>query len=70
MHTEKREYTGDARPWSVPDEKIRSRFFGRYDDMMTSFAAMVRGEKENPYTYDYELALYRTILKCCGVTTE
>ncbi len=24
------------------------------------------GEKENPYSYDYELLLYKTILKCCG----
>ena len=39
----------------------------RYTDMMTAFAAMVRGEKENPYTLDYELTLFRTILKCCGM---
>ena len=39
----------------------------RYDGMMEAFAAMVRGEKENPYTLDYELALYKLILKCCGV---
>ena len=39
----------------------------RYDDMMVSFAAMVRGEKENPYTLDYELALYKLVLQCCGL---
>ena len=39
----------------------------RYDGMMASFAAMVRGEKENPYTLDYELELYKLVLKCCGV---
>lgn len=38
----------------------------RYDGMMASFAAMARGEKENPYTLDYELELYRIILMCCG----
>ena len=32
--------------------------------------AMVRGEKENPYTVDYELKLYRTMLKACGVDVE
>ena len=37
------------------------------DTMMASFAAMVRGEKENPYTYEYELNLYKTVLKACGV---
>ena len=41
--------------------------YDRYDAMMRAFAAMVRGEKQNPYTYDYELALYRTILQCCGI---
>lgn len=44
-----------------------SAVYDRYDTMMSSFAAMVRGEKQNPYTYDYELALYKTILKACGI---
>jgi hypothetical protein len=35
--------------------------------MMESFAAYVRGEKENPYTLDYELDVYKTVLKTCGV---
>lgn len=39
----------------------------RYDGMMAGFAAMVLGEKENPYTLDYELELYKLVLKCCGV---
>lgn len=39
--------------------------FQRYDDMTASFAKMVRGEIENPYSYDYELDLYKTLLKCC-----
>lgn len=43
----------------------RSERFTRYGKMMESFAQMVRGEKENPYTYDYELALYTLVLKCC-----
>ena len=42
----------------------------RYDAMMASFAAMVRDEKENPYTLDYELALYKLVLECCGVKVE
>jgi len=28
---------------------------------------MVRGERENPYTIDYELMLYKYVLRCCGV---
>ena len=39
--------------------------YERYDAMMRNFAEMVRG-KENPYSYDYELGLYRLILKSCG----
>ena len=33
--------------------------------MMYNFAEMIRG-KENPYSYDYELNLYKLILKACG----
>ena len=38
----------------------------RYDPMMLSFATMVRGEKTNPYTPDYELMLFKYVLKACG----
>ena len=51
----------------VQTATAESEPFGRYDAMMRSFAAMVRGEKTNPYTYDYELSLFRLILRCCGM---
>lgn len=38
----------------------------RYDEMMLDFAEMVRGNKQNPYTYEYELMLHRACLKACG----
>lgn len=41
--------------------------FQRYENMLLAFAEMVRGNKENPYTLDYELELFRTLMKCCGV---
>jgi hypothetical protein len=44
----------------------KSEKFDRYDNMMKSFAEYVRGEKSNPYTPDFELELYKTILKACG----
>lgn len=44
--------------------------FDRYEAMMEAFAAMVRGEKENPYTLDYELSLFRLLLQACGVEIE
>lgn len=45
----------------------QSEPFQRYESMMLAFGAMVRGEIQNPYTLDYELALFRTILQCCGM---
>ena len=56
-----------APAWIYAGDRRESEVFDRYDNMMAAFAAMVRGEKENPYTYDYELNLYRTILACSGL---
>ncbi len=53
--------------WHNEGEKEISTPFDRYDSMMKSFAQYVRGEKQNPYTLDYELELYKTILKACEV---
>ena len=44
--------------------------FGRYDTMLDSFAAIVRGDKTNPYTYDYELSVFKALLACCGVPVD
>lgn len=38
----------------------------RYESMLKSFAEMAEGIKKNPITYDYELDVYKTILKACG----
>lgn len=51
--------------WHEPWLRLQSEVFDRYDEMMRNFAELVRG-KENPYSYDYELGLYRLILKSCG----
>ncbi len=51
--------------WNAPGENKKSELHDRYTDMMRSFAKMVAEELENPYTYDYELMLFKTILKCC-----
>ena len=64
LKTGRTTYTGEA--WGDAGERVISDVYDRYDPMMTAFAAMVRGEKQNPYTLDYELALYKTILACCG----
>lgn len=46
-----------------------SPVFHRYKPMLAAFAGMVAGELENPYTYEYELELYETLMKCCEVET-
>ncbi len=61
--TEKTEYT-DA-DWGSRGKHERSGDFYRYNAMLEAFAAIVRGERENPVTPDYELELYKTLLKCC-----
>jgi predicted dehydrogenase len=51
--------------WHKAWDSTKTDVYDRYDDMMRNFAEMIRG-KENPYSYDYELNLYRLILKACG----
>lgn len=65
MTSEMRESFLEA-DWHVRNENTVAEPFDRYMKMMSSFAAMVRGEIENPYTLDYELSLYKQIMKACG----
>lgn len=65
LYTGKTEYTSTN--WSDRGIYTKSPLFDRYDDMMSSFASMVRGEIKNPWSYDYELSLYKTVLKACNM---
>ena len=38
----------------------------RYDEMMRDLYLAVIGEKENPYSYEHELAVQRTIYRITG----
>ena len=58
---------GDGNAIARTHEK--SEPFQRYEAMLFAFAAMVRGEKKNPYTLEYEFELFKAILKCCDVET-
>jgi predicted dehydrogenase len=62
--TGKIEFFSDA--WADRGVYTETAVFDRYDAMMNGFGRMVRGEIENPYTYDYELGLYRTVLRACN----
>ena len=57
----------DAEDWFEPGKSRTTDRYLRYGTMLQSFAAMVRGEQQNPYTPDYELALFKLILQCCGM---
>ena len=58
--------TDKVRAWGTDvSEKLDFPPCDRYDNMMKSFAEIVRGAK-NPYTPDYELKLFRLVMKCCG----
>ncbi|MBE6700349.1 MAG: Gfo/Idh/MocA family oxidoreductase [Ruminococcaceae bacterium] len=64
LYTAKTEYTSSE--WGNMGESVNSEPFDRYDDMMRAFYKMVIGKIKNPYTPDYELSLYKNILKCCN----
>lgn len=64
--TTKTEYT-DINNWFDKGITCDSAVYDRYDPMLASFAEMVCGEKQNPWSYDYELELYKSILKACEV---
>ena len=51
--------------WCTFGKQKQSEPFNRYDSMMRHFAEVANG-KENPYSYDYERAVYRLLLKACG----
>ena len=42
----------------------------RYINMLTDFAKMIRGEGENPYTYEHDLYVHKATLAACGFDIE
>lgn len=65
LYTVKTEW--DRHDWGNLGDVTSSRPQNRYDNMMCAFADMVNDKYENPFTYDYELELYKTIQRCCGL---
>ncbi len=58
----------DTHNWGVDGVRRTTAPYQRYLAMLLAFAACIRGEKENPWTPDYELAVYRLVLAACGKT--
>lgn len=52
--------------WAVHGDQHDTEVFDRYIPMYTAFADYVRGNKVNPYDYEYERALHKLILRACG----
>ena len=67
LFTEQDEHRISPETGKRVSEHTKSQPFQRYEAMLAAFAEMVRGERENPYTCDYELTLFKTILRCCGM---
>ena len=53
-------------PFRDCSERWECEPFERYDNMLLHFAKLVRRECENPYDYDYEIAMFKLFTKCCG----
>lgn len=52
--------------WTLPREEEKCEPLDRYDGMLQGFVQIARGERENPYTLDYELELYKLLQQACG----
>ena len=64
MHIATPDMTDDI--YSSKSEKIEVEdvpAMSRYDEMVRDLYSYIVGEKENPYTYDHELLLQRTLFK-------
>jgi len=59
--------TDKDKGWSFRPEKLTFEPYDRYDEMYDEFFKIVRGKKQNPYSYEYEKLLHDTLLKACGI---
>ena len=64
LYTQKTEYAV-MHDWSDKGITDRTDYYDRYDEMMRSFARMVAGEADNPYTPEHERAVHRLLMRCC-----
>jgi predicted dehydrogenase len=57
-------------PWTREGRRILSEPYSRYECMLLTFAAMVRGEVQNAFTPAYERSLHRLVMQACGVVAD
>lgn len=53
--------------WNYHAKYMETEPFNRYDSMLKTFGSIVRGEEENPYTYEYEIQMHKIMLCACGL---
>ena len=56
--------------WNDCGIKTVTEPYNRYDDMTAFFAHRIMGDENQILSYDYELELYQTLLKCCNIQKE
>ena len=55
----------DRDGWKAEGKITKFPPFERYLPFLTEFAQIIRGEKENEYSYEYEMKLHELVMKCC-----
>lgn len=65
LYTEMREVM-EKHSWQYEGVHTKTEYFNRFDSMLKNFADVAKGRKENQYTYDYELELFKLLLKSCS----
>ncbi len=66
LTTDARQVLDNIGDWNNDGVPSTTAPYQRYLAMLLAFAAYIRGEKENPWNPDYELAVYRLVLAACG----
>lgn len=56
-----------GKDWNYRPERQVFEIPDRYDGMYDEFFRIVKGEIQNPYSYDYEKTLHDVLLKACGI---
>lgn len=59
-------YVEAGHGWNHDTPFETTPMYNRYKPMMENYAAIVRGERENAYDYDYERRLNRLVMRSCG----
>lgn len=62
--------TDSSEGWNAFGETKAYGPVDRYDGMFKDFAAFIRGERTNPYDYDYEEELFELVMDCSGVEKD